>query len=191
MVLISWRPGEEVVPVTISTSENSASVNADGLKMWTRRPSRSHRTNALPRKPDGDEQELEGEPVVPEPQEQVGAEDDREAARSRPKVLAARPRQQHVEGVGEEQLADEQRHVGVDRRPVPAPVGVDAQRGSTLDVVLRPRRRADEAAGGGPGLQGQHGLPREQDGGGTQNDQVSAALLCTRGRNDTAPAARG
>ena len=40
-----------VVPVAIRTTEKSARLNADGLKMWTLFPSRSQRTNSLPRKP--------------------------------------------------------------------------------------------------------------------------------------------
>ena len=93
---------------------------------------------------DGDEQELEGEPVVLEPQEQVGAEHDRNRPEADAEGPLARPRQQGVERVGEEHLREQQRQVGVDRRPVVAPVGVDAQVAAHLDVVLRPRRRADE-----------------------------------------------
>ena len=53
---------------------------------------------------DGDEQELEGEPLRHEPQEQVDAEDDRKRAEAERVAVAARPRQQHVEGVGEQEL---------------------------------------------------------------------------------------
>ena len=51
VVAISWPQVRCVVPVASSTIEKIASVNADGLKMCTRRPSRSQRTNALPRNP--------------------------------------------------------------------------------------------------------------------------------------------
>ena len=51
VVAISCPQVSAVVSVASRTSENTASVNADGLKMCTRRPSRSQRTNALPRKP--------------------------------------------------------------------------------------------------------------------------------------------
>ena len=40
-----------VVPVASSTTEPIASGNDDGLKMWTRRPSFSHRRNSLAAKP--------------------------------------------------------------------------------------------------------------------------------------------
>jgi hypothetical protein len=51
VVAISWPHVRCVVPVARSTTEKTASVNADGLKMCTRLPSRSHRTKALPRNP--------------------------------------------------------------------------------------------------------------------------------------------
>ena len=51
MVLISCPQVMPVAPVASRTSEKTASVNADGLKMWTRLPSRSQRTKALPRNP--------------------------------------------------------------------------------------------------------------------------------------------
>ncbi len=51
VVAISWPHVRWVVPVASSTTEKMASANADGLKMWTRFPSRSQRTIALPAKP--------------------------------------------------------------------------------------------------------------------------------------------
>ena len=112
--------------------------------MCTRFPSRSHRTKALPANPTRDEQKLEAEPVVLEPQEQVRAEDDRERPEAEHIGLAARPRQQHVERIREQQLGHDQRREVVDRAPVPAPVRVDGEVAEALDVVLGPRRRQNQ-----------------------------------------------
>ena len=62
---ISWPHVSDVVPVASSTTEKMASVKADGLKMCTRLPSRFQRTNALPGKPEGDQDELPVEPRRP------------------------------------------------------------------------------------------------------------------------------
>ena len=130
-------PGEvRRVRSRAAPAKTRASVNADGLKMCTRRPSRFHRTNALPMNPSAISSELQDEPVVLEPEKQVRAEDDRKRTEAEHVLFAARPRQQHVERVGEEQLREEQRHEVVDRRPVPAPVGVDGELAKALDVML-------------------------------------------------------
>ena len=98
----------------------------------------------LPEESDGHEDELQVEPVVPEPQEQVGAEDDRERPEPEDEAAAARPRQQHVERVGEDDLRHQQPGVVVNRLPVPPPVRVDRDVAHRLDVVLRARRRQDD-----------------------------------------------
>ena len=133
-----------MVPVASSTTEKRASVKADGLKMCTRLPSRFQRTNALPANPTGNQEELPVEDVVLEPEEQVGAEDDRKGPPAELIVLAARPGQQDVEGIGKQQLAGKQREKVVDRRPVIAPVGIDAAMAEGLDVVLGPGRDHDD-----------------------------------------------
>ena len=51
VVAISWPHVRDVVPLASSTIEKRASVKAEGLKIWTRFPSRCQRTNALPMKP--------------------------------------------------------------------------------------------------------------------------------------------
>ncbi len=91
VVLISCAHVTTVVPVTMSTSEKSASANAEGLKMWTAPAVAFPADERLAEEADGDEQELEGEPVVLEPQEQVGAEDDRD----RPEAEPVGPRRDH------------------------------------------------------------------------------------------------
>ena len=58
----------------------------------------------LPHEPDRDHHELEVEPVVPEPQKEVGAEDDRERTEAKNIGLPARPGKQHAEGVRERKL---------------------------------------------------------------------------------------
>ena len=127
VVAISWPQVSAVVPVASSTTEKSASVKADGIEDVDAPAVALPAHERLAEEADRDQQELQDEPVVLEPEEQVGAEDDRERAEAEQVALAPRPRQQHVEGVGEEELPDEQRHVVVDRRPVLAPVGVDAR----------------------------------------------------------------
>src|SRR5262245_42736326 len=109
-----------LAPVTIKPIEKSASVNADGLKMCTRRPSLSQRISSLPAMPAATI-ELQIEPVGLEPQKQVDAENDREEAESNRVGAAARPDQQHLGCVREQQLRDQERRRLVDLRPVPAP----------------------------------------------------------------------
>jgi hypothetical protein len=86
--------------------------------------------------------------VVFEPEEQVGAEDNRERPPADLIILAPRPGQQDVEGVGEQQLPRQQREIVVDRRPVVAPVGIDAAMAEGLDVMLGPRLDDDDAGSG-------------------------------------------
>ena len=98
----------------------------------------------LPEESDGHEDELQVEPVVPEPQEQVRTKDDRERPEPENEAAAPRPRQQHVERVGEDDLRHQQPGVVVNRLPVPPPVRVDRDVAHRLDVVLRARRRQDD-----------------------------------------------
>ena len=148
-------------------------------------PSRSQRTKALP-ETHGDEQKLQAEPVVLEPQEQVRAEDDRERPEAEQIGLAARPGQQHVERVREEQLRRRAAGEVVDRRPVPAPVRVNG--GGTRSGRSAGPGRRDQAAGDPP-ADGQHRLPDEQHRRGPRTTR-SATLPWTRG-NSASPAARG
>ena len=53
---------------------------------------------------DGDHQKLKIEPVIPEPHEQIGAEDDRNRAKTEGVIAFARPGQQHIETEGKQYL---------------------------------------------------------------------------------------
>ena len=116
----------------------------------------------LPEEPDGDEEELQVEPVVPEPEEQVRAEDDRKRPEPEDEAAAARPRQQHVERVGEDDLRDQQPRVVVDRPPVPPPVRVDRDVAHRLDVVLRAGRGQDDRQTSSAPEEVQRRLPDDQ-----------------------------
>ena len=56
---------------------------------------------------DGYHQELQVKPVVPEPNKQVGTEDDRERAEAENVLVTTRPAQEHVKPVGEKYLGDQ------------------------------------------------------------------------------------
>src|SRR5687768_15606697 len=86
-----------------------------------------------------DECELQAEPIVLEPEKQVGAENNWEGAEANDIRFAPRPRQQHVEGIGEEQLTEKKRREIINGRPIPSPIRVHAELTKALNVVLRPR----------------------------------------------------
>ena len=90
----------------------------------------------LGREAERHEHELEVEPVVPEPEEQVDAEDDRHRAEADPVGVAPGPAEEQVEPVGEGELAGDERDGVVDRRPVPAPVEEHGGLRAGLQVVL-------------------------------------------------------
>ena len=85
----------------------------------------------------GDHEELQEEPIVAKPHEEVRAQDDRKRAAAEYPAIAAKPRDEHVETVGEEQLRRDQRDVSVDLAPVPSPVGINAGLHRRLDVMNR------------------------------------------------------
>ena len=88
-------------------------------------------------KADGDHHELQIEPVIPEPQEQIGAENDRNRTKTKSVVALSRPGQQHVKAKGKQYLRRQQQHMFVNRVPVIPPVQVDAELDEHLDIVLR------------------------------------------------------
>ncbi len=90
----------------------------------------------LPHEPDRKHEELQVEPVVPEPEEQVRAENDGKRPEAEHIATAARPGQKHVEGVGEHQLRHEKPNEVVDRPPVPAPVREHGYLNERLQVML-------------------------------------------------------
>src|SRR5262245_4593332 len=82
--------------------------------------------------------ELEIEPLRLEQEEQVCAEDDRKRKEPECVSVSPRPGQQHVEGIGEEQLRDDQIKRIVYLPPVPPPVREDGRLKARLQIVLRP-----------------------------------------------------
>ena len=100
----------------------------------------------LPHEPDREHQELQVEPVIPEPKEQIRAEDDGKRSEAEHVAVAPGPGQQHVEGVGEHQLRQEEPGEVVDRPPVPAPVRKHGQLNERLQVMLRAQHSAERAA---------------------------------------------
>ena len=94
----------------------------------------------LPEEPDGDHQELQDEPVVTEPEKQVGAQNDRERAEPKSPRVASRPGQQHVEGVRKHDLRDDEPGVIGHLRPVPSPVEEYAAVSHELQIVVLPQR---------------------------------------------------
>ena len=100
----------------------------------------------LTEKPDRDHQELQVEPIVPEPEEEVDAEDDGEGPEAEHVLLTPRPREQHVEDVGEHELRGQQHSEVVDGSPVPSPVGKHRDLDHRLHVVLRPKNALERPA---------------------------------------------
>ena len=88
MIAMSWPHVMSVVPVRISASENTVSVKRGRIEDVRLAAVLVPADQFLGGEPDGDHQELQVEPVRPEPEEQVGAEDDRE--RSEPERVACR-----------------------------------------------------------------------------------------------------
>jgi hypothetical protein len=66
---MSWPQVMPDVPVTRSAREKTVSEKAEGLKMCAWRPSLSQPDQAFGDEPDGEHQELQEEPVRPEPDE--------------------------------------------------------------------------------------------------------------------------
>ena len=107
--------------------------------------------------------ELEVEPVVREPEEQVDAEDDGNGAEAEPVRVPPRPAEQQVEPVGEDELAGDERDGVVDRRPVPAPVEEHGRLRAGLQVVLRAGGDLQRPAPAAAQRRGeQHEVPRAE-----------------------------
>ena len=120
----------------------------------------------LGREAERHQQELEIEPVVPEPEEEVDAEDDRDGAEAHPLRVAPGPAEEQVEPVGEGELPRDERNRVVDRRPVPAPVEEHGGLRAGLQVVLGARgeleRPATAAAAPARWRDGQQDVPGGQ-----------------------------
>ena len=83
--------------------------------------------------------ELQIEPVRLEPEEQIDAEDDGKRCEAESVGVAARPAEQHVERIREEQLREDEGREGIDRRPIPAPVQQHRSLRAGLQIVLFPQ----------------------------------------------------
>ncbi len=93
--------------------------------------------------PEPDQQKLQIEPVVGEPQEEVNAEDDGERPEPQGVRVPSRPAQQHVERVREDQLGGDEKCGVVNRTPVPPPVDQEGELRERLHEVLRPNRHLE------------------------------------------------
>ena len=80
--------------------------------------------------------ELQVEPVVLEPEEQLDAENDRERAEAEHEGAPVRPREQAVEAVGKQELRGNERRGVIDLAPVVAPIQDDRALQTGLQVVL-------------------------------------------------------
>ena len=80
-------------------------------------------------------QELQPEPVVPEPEKQIGAEYDWEGAESQNPLIFPEPADQHIESVDKRHLRQNQRNVRVNLGPVETPIRVYARVHGKLHVV--------------------------------------------------------
>ena len=70
----------------------------------------------------GHQQELQEEPVILEPEKQIGAQNDGKRTKAENPLIAPRPAHQHVENIDKYNLGDNQRGVVIDFAPVPSPV---------------------------------------------------------------------
>ena len=92
----------------------------------------------LPQETDRDHQELQVEPLVAEPYEQVCAQDDRKRPETQDPLVPAAPAEQGVERVCKDDLCEDQAGFIVDFAPIPSPVRVDCELNGRLDVVMLP-----------------------------------------------------
>jgi len=91
----------------------------------------------LAHKSDSDHEKLQVKPVIPEPHEQVGTENDGKWTEPQQISVATSPSHQHVKCVSEKQLGKQEQSVLLHRRPVPTPIRVNGKVHHGLNVVLR------------------------------------------------------
>ena len=137
----------------------------------------------LPQETRPHHQELQVEPVVREPEEEVGAEDDGKGAEAEDVALAPRPREQHIEGVGEHQLRQQQPGEVVDRAPIPPPAREHRELHEGLQVVLRAQDDLEAARCAGTRQFGEeHPLPGQQHGDRPPEREGEAGVVGDAGR---------
>ena len=90
----------------------------------------------LPQKADRDHRELQVEPLVAEPDEKVGAENDRKRPETQDPLFPTAPTEKGVERVSKNDLCEDQAGFIVNVAPVPSPVSVDCELNGRLDVVM-------------------------------------------------------
>ena len=79
--------------------------------------------------------ELQEIPIWLEPKKQVCAEHDGERTEPEYPIVAPRPTNQHIQGVDENNLRDDQRDLVINLAPIPSPVRVNAGMHRELHVV--------------------------------------------------------
>src|SRR5579864_4512615 len=82
-----------------------------------------------------DQEELQPEPVIAEPQKKIRAENDRKGAETENPLIATQPADQHVKDIHKYDLSGDERRVMIDLAPVPAPVEVNTGVHHQLDIV--------------------------------------------------------
>src|SRR2546427_553798 len=80
-------------------------------------------------------QELKVEPIRLEPEKQVDAEDHREWTEAQGVGVPPRPREKHLEPIGEKQLAGNESHRAVDLMPVQTPIQQTGSLGTRMEAV--------------------------------------------------------
>jgi hypothetical protein len=119
---------------------------------------------------DRDHHKLQVEPILLEPQKQIRTQDDWQRPEPERIRVASRPGEQHVERVREEQLRDDQIRRFVHGPPIPTPIQEDRRVGTCLNVVLRSQHNLEvQCAVVAKGRNEQDAVPREQDGGCSDN----------------------
>ena len=94
--------------------------------------------------PGGHHQELKVEPIRLEPEKQVDAEDHREWTEAQGVGVPPRPREQHLEPIGEKELGGNEIYRAVDLTPVPPPIQQYGSLSTCLEVVLPARHDLDD-----------------------------------------------
>ena len=121
----------------------------------------------LRRKTDGDEHQLQIEPLGLEPEEQVDAENHGERRESERVPVPSRPGEQHVERVGKDQLRGNEIRRSVHLSPVVPPIEKDGALGAGLQIVLRAEDHIDsQGTRPAPDVHGQPRVPQKEQHGG-------------------------
>jgi hypothetical protein len=135
----------------------------------------------LGEKAERDHRELQVEPVVLEPQEQVDAENDRERPETEDELAPVRPREEAVEAVGKQELRGNERRSVIDLAPVIAPIQEDRALLTSLQVVLAARHDLERHSLPTAQNTEQQPAPREQEQGGKDEGGAHRGTLLQQG----------